>query len=211
VVDLSELQDAVLERLQTKHVARERALTAGRQATRHAANAIRAVHRDEHDRADALIGQSRSALAEAEAACRGHPDIEHAGFLADARKEYVEACTTSALVTGGGLPGPEELGVGDAEYLNGLAEAVGELRRRVLDRLRAGEIGSAEQLLAAMDDIYALLTTIDFPDGITGGLRRSTDLARGITERTRGDVTTALLQERLRVALARHREELLGG
>ena len=171
----------------------------------------RAVHRDERERAEGLIAESRAALAEAGTACAGYPEVEHAGFLADARKEYVEACTTYALVAGEEVPGPNELGVGDAEYLNGLAETVGELRRRVLDRLRAGELDRAEALLAAMDDIYALLTTIDFPDGITGGLRRATDVARGITERTRGDVTTALLQERLRVELARHRDDVLGG
>jgi translin len=210
VVDVGALQEALLERLQAKHTAREQALTASRQATRHAANAIRAVHRDDRTRADTLIARAQAALDEAQAACAAHPDVEHAGFLADARKEYVEACATLALRAGKELPAPEDLGVGDAEYLNGLAEAVGELRRLVLDRLRAGKLDHAEALLGAMDDIYALLVTIDFPDGITGGLRRSTDMARGVTERTRGDVTTALLQERLRVELARHRDDLSG-
>lgn len=210
MVDLGALQEAVLARLQAKHDARERALTASRRATRAAANAIRAIHRDERDRATALLEESRGAIAEAEAACEGHPEVEHTGFLADARKEYVEARTTYALVAGGELPGPDDLGVGEAEYLNGLAETVGELRRRVLDRLRAGELAAAEGLLVAMDDIYALLVTIDFPDGVTGGLRRATDVTRGILERTRGDVTTALMQERLRDALARHRDDVLG-
>ena len=210
MVDLSTLQETVLTRLQAKHEAREQALAAARLATRHAANAIRAVHRDERDQARELIAAARDALADAEAACAGHPELEHAGFLGDARKEYVEACTTDAFVSGAAVPAPEDLGVGDAEYLNGLAEAAGELRRRVLDRLRVGELDRAEALLGAMDDIYALLVTIDFPDSITGGLRRATDVARGIVERTRGDVTTALLQDRLRTELARHRDDLLG-
>lgn len=207
--DLTTLGEVVLARLQAKHEARERTLAAARQATRHAANAIRAVHRDEREAAQGLIGEARSALAEAERACANHPEVEHAGFLADARKEYVEACTTYALVAGEELPGPDELGCGAAEYCNGLAEAVGELRRRVLDRLRVGELTEAEALLGWMDDIYALLTTIDFPEGVTSGLRRSTDVARGITERTRGDVTTALVGERLREALDRHRRDVL--
>ena len=210
MVDLTALQDAVLDRLQAKHAAREQALAASRQATRHAANAIRATHRDERERAQELIDRAREAIAEAQSACADHPDVEHAGFLADARKEYVEACATYALLAGEDLPAPETLAVGDAEYLNGLAEAVGELRRLALDRLRSGDLEHAEALLSTMDDIYALLVTIDFPDGITGGLRRSTDMARGVTERTRGDVTTALLQERLRRELARHRDHLTG-
>ena len=209
MADLADLQDTVLGRLRAKHDARERSLAASRDATRHAANAIRAVHREERDLAAELIGRARQSLAEAEDACSGHPAVEHAGFLADARKEYVEACATDALVAGAPLPGPDDLGTDEATYLNGLAEAVGELRRRVLDRLRVGDLAEAEALLGAMDDIYALLTTIDFPDGVTGGLRRSTDMVRGITERTRGDVTTALVGDRLRDALERHRRDVL--
>lgn len=210
MADLGDLQEQVLQGLQAKHDARERTLAASRAATRHAANAIRAVHRDERDQASALITRAREAIAEAEAACGDHPAVEHAGFLADARKEYVEACTTFALVAGEEPPGPSDLGCDEAAYCNGLAETVGELRRRVLDRLRIGALDEAERLLGVMDDIYSLLVTIDFPDGVTGGLRRSTDVARGITERTRGDVTTALVGERLRGALEHHRREVLG-
>ena len=210
VLDLIGIQATVLPRLEAKHQAREAALTASRRATRAAANAIRAAHRGERDSAEALLRDCAAALAEARAAVADQPEVEYAGFLADAQKEYAEARTTLAIVTGQPLPGPEELDVREAAWLNGLAETVGELRRHLLDVLRAGDLARAEHLLDAMDDILALLVTIDFPDAVTGGLRRSTDVARSITERTRGDLTTALVQARLQQALLTHTGTVLG-
>jgi translin len=210
VLDLIGIQATVLPRLEAKHQAREAALTASRRATRAAANAIRAAHRGERDSAESLLRDCATALAEARAAVADQPEVEHAGFLADAQKEYAEARTTLAIVTGQPLPGPEELDVREAAWLNGLAETVGELRRHLLDVLRAGDLARAEHLLDAMDDILALLVTIDFPDAVTGGLRRSTDVARSITERTRGDLTTALVQARLQQALLTHTGTVLG-
>lgn len=209
-LDLSAHEALVLARLRAKHEAREAALSASRRAIRYAADAIRAVHRDERDRASELMARCREHIAEAEAACADQPQVEHAGFLADARKEYAEARCTFAVTDGQPVPGPDEVGVGEAEWLNGLAETVGELRRYALDHLRRGDLERSEELLEAMDDIYALLVGVDFPEGVTGGLRRSTDVARSIIERTRGDLTSALVQDRLREALDRHRQDVLG-
>jgi translin len=209
-LDLAAHQALVVERLRAKHEAREATLTASRQAIRHAADAIRAVHRGERERARGLIDRCGALLAEAEQACEGQPQVEFAGFLADARKEYAEASCTYAIAGGEAVPGPDEVGVGEAEWCNGLAETVGELRRQALDHLRHGELERSEELLEAMDDIYALLASVDFPEGVTGGLRRSTDVARSIIERTRGDLTSALVQDRLRQALERHRSDVLG-
>ncbi|HVL98358.1 MAG TPA: hypothetical protein VM324_03610 [Egibacteraceae bacterium] len=208
--DLSGLQRDVLDRLQAKHRAREAGLDSSRRAVRASANAIRATHRGEWERARALLGEAAEALASARAACAAHPAVEHAGFLHDADKEYAEARTTHALVAGEALPSPEALGVDDAAYLNGLAETVGELRRHTLDVLRAGDLERCERLLSAMEDIYGLLVTVDYPDGVTGGLRRSTDVARSIIERTRGDLATAAVQGQLRAALDAHRRAVLG-
>jgi translin len=210
MLDLTAVAQAVHRRLEAKHDARERALRESRAAIRHSANAIRAAHRGEVDEATGLLADAERALTSARDACAGQPEVEHAGFLRDAEKEYAEARTTLAIVTGAPLPGPDELGLSDAAWLNGLAETVGELRRHLLDVLRAGRLGECEALLGTMDDIYALLVTIDFPDGVTGGLRRSTDVARSIIERTRGDLTTALVQAQLRDALDAHRRDLLG-
>ena len=197
-------------RFDEKMRAREVALPSARRAIRSSANAIRAIHRGEFDEARRLMDEARSALDEGEAAVADHPDVRFAGFLHDAHKEYAEARMTEAVVAGHDLPGPDELGVTLAAYLNGMAETVGEARRSVLDLLRRGEEARAEALLRSMDDLYDLLVTMDYPDAITGNLRRSTDVARGIIEKTRGDLSVSLVQRDLRTALERHAEEFRG-
>jgi translin len=195
-------------RFDEKMRAREEALPAARQAIRSSANAIRAIHRGDSDEAERLMGEARSALDAGETAVSDHPDVRHAGFLHDAQKEYAEARLTEAVVGGEELPGPDELRVTVSAYLNGMAEAIGEARRAVLDRLRAGEVSRAEELLQAMDDLFDLLVTIDYPDAITGHLRRSTDVARSIIGKTRGDLSLSIVQKDLRDALERHAAEL---
>ena len=191
---LEEIVPRILAHFAEKNAAREQALTASRAIIRMSANAIRAVHRGEFDLARKGIEEARNVRDKAVAALSGHGDVYHAGFLHDAQKEYAEACTTLALLSGGRIPEPEALGVEYPAYLNGIAEAVGELRRMVLDRLRAGQFEGCEAILTAMDDIYSVLVTIDYPDAMTGGLRRTTDQTRGILERTRGDLTMAIVQ-----------------
>ena len=193
--------DPIMERVRAvyvdKHQAREGALPLCREALRHSANAVRATHRQEFEHAQELIDRARELLAGAKAALGAHPDIYHAGFVHDAQKEYAEACATLALISGQALPTPEALAVELPAYLNGLGEAVGELRRHLLDRLRAGEVDHCEGVLNAMDDIYSVLVTLDYPDAMTGGLRRTTDAVRGILERTRGDLTLSVRQREL--------------
>jgi translin len=184
-----------------KHAARERALPKSRSAIRLCANSIRAIHRQEFANAEALIAQVANLLAEINDDLRDHRDIYYAGFVQDAQKEYAEAVTFLALTRHQLLPTPNELSIGYAAYLNGLSEAVGELRRYLLDQLRRGYVENCEPYLNAMDDIYSLLILIDFPDAITSGLRRSTDSARGILEKTRGDLTAAVVQAQLQQAM----------
>lgn len=161
------------------------------------------MHRGETERARELLDGARRLSETLVADLAPHPDLYFTGYVQDAQKELVEATATFSLVSGLPMPGPSELGVAAPAFLNGLAEAVGELRRYVLDQLRRGEIGRCEALLQTMDDIYSLLVTIDYPDALTGGLRRTTDLARGILERTRGDLTFALRQRELEQSLHR--------
>jgi len=194
---LNAIAEDVRAHLDAKHAARERALAVCRPALRHSANAIRAVHRGDFAAAEDLLAQARSLLAQASEALADHPDIFYAGFVHNAQKEFAEGCLTLALVSGRSLPSPADLRVDHPAYLNGLGEAMGELRRYLLDSLRHGDIGRCESALAAMDDIYAVLVTMDYPEAITAGLRRTTDAMRGLLERTRGDLTIALVQRNL--------------
>jgi translin len=194
---LNAIAEDVRAHLDAKHAAREQALSLCRAALRHSANAIRAVHRADFAAAEDLLAQAKRLLEQAAKALADHPDIFYAGFVHNAQKEFAEGCLTLALVSGRSLPSPAELGVDHPAYLNGLGEAVGELRRYLLDSLRGGDIGRCESILAAMDDIYAVLVTMDYPEAITAGLRRTTDAMRGLLERTRGDLTIALVQRRL--------------
>lgn len=193
--------NSICQEFEAKHAARELVLQQSRDIIRQCANAIRATHRDEFDEVARLLAAARAVAAAMRQAVGAYPDLYYAGYTQDALKELSEAHITYALVTGGEVPSPGDLQVEASAYLNGLAEAVGELRRYVLDRLRRGDVATGERLLAAMDDIYALLTTVDYPDAITGGLRRNTDMVRGVLERTRGDLTTATRQEEMKRAL----------
>lgn len=198
---LDEIVEGIVQNFVEKNAARERALTLSREVIRSSANAIRAVHRGETEKAAALLAAAGASVAEAIAMLAPHPDILYAGFVQDAQKEFAEASITSALVRGEPVPRPEKLKVASAPYLNGLGEAVGELRRYILDYLRRGDLGHCEELLRSMEDIYSLLVTIDYPDAMTGGLRRTTDVARGILEKTRGDLTVAARQFQLESTL----------
>ena len=201
--ELTALAEPVLAALDASHAAREIALPACRRCIRSCGLSIRAVHRLERDRASSLAEAAESALREAQAAVVDHPAVAFAGFLHDAEKEYAEARLTVALVFDTPLPSAASLSVQPAAWLNGLAEAASELRRHLLDRLRAGELDRAESLLGAMDDVYSLLVTVDFPDAVTGGLRRTTDALRAVLERTRGDLTITALQRRLQESIER--------
>ena len=156
------------------------------------------------------MDEARAAIDEGLAAVAEHPDIRFAGYLQDAQKEYAEARLTEVIVNGGRAPTPDALGVEDAPYLNGMAEAIGEARRRVLDLLRAGRVDDGDAVLAAMEDLYGVLVTIDYPDAITGNLRRATDVARSLIEKTRGDLAVARVSQDLHDALDRHAREVLG-
>ncbi|MEX1009034.1 MAG: haloacid dehalogenase [Acidimicrobiia bacterium] len=198
---ISAAGEAAHDALECKHRTRETTLLAARTAIRSCGTAIRAVHRREFREARELIAVAAAYLAEADAALEEHPDVRYAGFIHDAKKEFAEANLTLAFVADNPIPTAAELGVEVQAYLNGMAEAASELRRQVLDCLRRNENEEAERLLAVMDDVYGLLITIDYPDALTGGLRRTTDALRAVLERTRGDVTTALVASRLQQAI----------
>jgi translin len=206
--NLDAVIDAARDDLTAKNAVRDLTLARSRSLIRFCANSIRATHRHEYAEALALLEEAKAAAAVMCDEAAVFPDVYYAGYLQDAMKELAEAAITLALVTSDRVPTPEELAVDSATYLNGLAEAIGEMRRFALDSLRREDIAEAERLLQIMDDVYSQLVTIDFPDSLTRGLRRITDMVRGVTERTRGDLTLTVRQEQLRAELQAFQKRL---
>jgi translin len=202
--DVEAICTRLREEFEKKNRVRELCLARSREVVRASANAIRHIHRGDADGAQGLIHQAGKSVAEMRVESAGYGDVYFSGYVQDAQKEYVEAACTVALVMDRPLPEPEELGVELPSYLNGLGESIGELRRHILDRIRKGEILEAERKLQKADDVYYALSLFDYPEPLTGGLRRTVDAMRGLLERTRGDVTNALRQLRLEEALKRH-------
>jgi translin len=205
---IEEIAEHIRQSFDARTAARDRALAQARLLTRHCANAIRAIHRDEHSLAREHLAEAQELVKTLKTNLAEYPDLFFAGYTQDAFKEYAEARLVFALAQDEDLPWPEELGLEPATYMQGLAEASGELRRRCLDQLRQGQSPEAERLLCLMDDIFTVLVTMDYPDAVTGGLRRLTDIARAVTERTRGDLTISLRQEQLEKKLHRLEEHL---
>lgn len=208
---LQQITYEIIQRFETMAAARDRAVTQGRQVIRLAANAVRAMHRDSFDQAEALLNEASALLAGIRETTVPFPGVYWAGYVQDAMKEYAEAELTRAMLRCEPLPAPQALGVEDGAYLNGMAEAASELRRDTLDALRTNEIERALGLLENMDRVYGTLVTIDFPDAVTGGLRRTTDQLRAVLERTRADVTVAVRQHRLEQALQAAEKRWAGG
>ncbi len=208
---LENIAEQIRRDFDLRTASRDQALSQARQLTRACSLAIRAVHRDDVEVMNEHLAEARRLADALTGGLAQHPDLFYAGYTQDALKEFVEANVTCALIRSQPLLTPSELGVSGFTYLNGLAEVVGELRRRTLDILRHGYSQEAERLLTIMDDIYSVLVTMDYPDAITNGLRRQTDLARGIIEKTRGDVTFSLRGEHLEQAIGRLSDQLTGG
>ena len=211
--DISDIQN-IIENVNcdfaVKTKVRDKTLYRSRELVSHCARAIQATHRGKVEEAETLLTAAQSIAAEMVKEAQQFSDVYYAGYTQDGLKEYAEARLTQALVLGQPIPTPQDLKVENAAYINGLAEAVGELRRHALDALRNGDIAQAERVLDLMDEIYMGLLTVDFPSAITGGLRRKRDMVRGVTERTRGDVTTAARQEAMKAALAQFEARVEG-
>ena len=194
--NLDVVADKIRESFAAKDAAREKVLPICREVIRFSSLSIRALHRQELDKAQELLQSARKLLDDAEEVLADGVDIR-TGFLIDAQKEYAEGMITLALVMGKQPPTPEKLRVDEVAFLHGLAESVGELRRYLMDSMRKGDLSRGEEFLSDMDDIYNVLVTMDFPDAITHGLRRTTDNMRGVLEKTRSDLTLTIRQKAL--------------
>lgn len=199
---LTEIGASVITELTERNNDREQALSVSREVIRFSANAIRAVHRGAFDDARELISKGNARLRDADHIRESSPSIFNAGFMNDARKEFTEANVTLAVISGSEIPSISDLKVDAAAYINGMAEVIGELRRYILDALRRDAVDGCPEFMDIMDEMYGVLVTIDFPEGVTSGLRHNTDAMRGVLERTRGDLTMALRQHSLEARLA---------
>jgi translin len=206
---IDEFADEAREHLESIHGDREKAYTTSREVVQAASATIKAVHREEYDAAREQVQRTRELHDRMLAAVDASPVIGYSGFVGDAAREYAEAALVLALIADNELPGPEEIGVDHADWLNGLGDTVGELRRHVLDLIRQDDVEDAEKYLRMMDEIHQTLMSFDYPQAVTKGLRTRTDQARGAVERTRGDLTNALRQSRLEKRM-RQLEEALG-
>ncbi|MBI3153706.1 MAG: haloacid dehalogenase [Chloroflexi bacterium] len=200
---LEKIAEQIRKNFDARTAARDNALAQARQLTRACSLAIRAVHRDETDTMNTHLQEASQLADTLRDSLASYPDLFYAGYTQDSLKEFVEANVTCALIRNEPLQTPEELVVEPSTYLNGLAEVIGELRRRTMDILRHGYSPEVERLLGYMDEIYSIMVTMDYPDAITNGLRRQTDLARGIIEKTRGDITFSLRGEHLEQAIGK--------
>ena len=207
---LEKIAEQIRQDFDLRNSTRDEALKQARQLTRACSLSIRAVHRCDFDTMESCLAEAKSLADKLRDGLKNHPELYYTGYTQDSLKEFVEANVTCALIQNQALHTPEDLGVEYATYLNGLAEVVGELRRRILDILRSGYSQEAERLLSYMDDIYSILVTMDYPDAITNGLRRQTDGVRGIIEKTRGDVTFSLRGQDLTQAISKLSKQLAG-
>lgn len=201
---LDGITNAALETFRAKHAVREHAIQASREVIRTSANAIRAIHRNDLEKAKEQVAEAGTLVAETRKLLAAHPDLYFTGYTQDAQKEYAEARCVYAFIAGEEIPTPENISVETPSYLNGIAEAASELRRYILDSLRRDDDSRSEELMQLMDDVYNVLVVMDFPDALTGGLRRTTDQLRAVLERTRGDLTMTTRQRRLENLLADH-------
>jgi len=200
---LEEISARIRENFEAKDNIREEGLKISREVVRECRTASFALHGQDFEKADKNIKTAGHALEKLEVLFEGHADIYHAGFVEHAQQEYSEVSVLSSLLKEEGekLPSPEELRVEYAAYLNGLGDVVGELRRHVLDLIRKESFEKAEVFLGIMENIHAMLMDFDYPDAITGGLRRKTDVSRSLIEKTRGDVVNAIGQKKLETAM----------
>lgn len=199
--------DGLKESMDRQHVLREQALRRCREIIQTSAASIRALHRQESEKAEELLGRAQGLVRDLRAELSAEPAVLYAGYVQDAEKEMVEAAVLRAMLTQRTVPSATDLGVDVTSYLHGAAEAASECRRTLLDRLRAGDRSEAERLMTLMEGVYDELIRFDYPDGLTGGLRRTTDALRAVVERTRSDLTLTTLQNSLIDELRRARSD----
>ncbi|CAJ38123.1 haloacid dehalogenase [Methanocella arvoryzae] len=205
---IEEICDRIRARFDAMDKAREQSLALSRKITRNSGDAIKAIHRGEWDQSAKLIDETRSLVLQVNDILRDFPDIYYSGYVGNAQTEYAEVSILNAVLHGENIPSPDELQVDYAAYLNGVGDTIGELRRHILDQIRTGRPEEGEKYLDLMDELYTELMSFDYPDAITHGLRKKTDVARSLIERTRGEITNALQIKDLKDAMGSFKQKI---
>ncbi|MFH1454196.1 MAG: haloacid dehalogenase [Armatimonadota bacterium] len=189
--------DVICKKFDEMNKLRDNAITRHREIIKISSLSIRATHREDYKEAENLIKQAQEKSEKLNAGLKNYPQIYYSGFIHDCQKEFAESCITLALIRDEKIATPADIGVDYPAYLNGMCEAIGEVRRHIVDRMRKNDLKNSEELLLLMDEIYYMMISIDYPDAITMGLRRTTDIARSLIEKTRGELTLHMRQNSL--------------
>lgn len=206
--EMKDICEGIRSRFDAMDEARERSLDASRKITRFSGDAIKAIHRGEWERADAMMVETGKLIREVNDILKDFPEIYYAGFVGNAQTEYAEVSILYAILHDRDIPDPVDLGIDPAAYLSGMGDATGELRRHILDLIRLDRAEDGEKYLNIMDEFFTEMTSFDYPDAITRGLRKKADTARSLIERTRGDLTNALQAKKLMKSMDKLRDDL---
>lgn len=201
MINIRDIADELRSALDETNSVREEAIKLSRETIRLSANSIRASHRGDYDDACELKEKARTKVLETKELLKNNGEVYYTGYVQDAQKEYTESELTYAIIRELPFPKRCELGVEAPAYLNGIAEAIGETRRHTLDLVRAGDMERAQRALNIMDEVFYVLITFDYPDAVTCGIRRQTDMVRGVLEKTRGEITILFQQQKLEKTL----------
>ena len=188
-LSVKQLLDKVREELKQKEEAKEETQKNMRKATRLSKQAILLTHRGKFAEAKKLLIETNKLFTALTKLAQKHPELFYFGIVDAAFQEYAEAQILLSLIEKKRFISPEELNVPSIDYVLGLADVIGELRRRALDMLRRGNVRTAEKCLETMETIFSELTAMDDAYMLLPGLRRKCDIARHVIESTRGDVT----------------------
>ena len=191
----------IREELEEKDKAREQGITLSREVVRNCRVAMQHVHKMELERAHFMILTARENMEKMNSVLKDQPDLYYGGFVEHAQQEFTECSVIYALVSGKGIPEPEELKVEPVAYLNGLGDVGGEIKRHILDLIRNGMLDKGERYLNIMEELYTGLMLFDYPDAMTHGLRAKTDRLRLLLEIARGELTAAVRQQKLEMAM----------
>jgi translin len=196
--NLEEIAERIESRLEEKDQVREVAIKSARAINRLSGSIVHLIHKGEDVRP--MMNEALDETHRLRSLLEDYPEIWESGLVEGALQELAEAAILLALVHDDELPDPDDMGITGNAYLLGMADAIGELRRFALEKLREGEVDEAKIYLEIMEEIFLVIMRFDFPDALIP-IRRKQDVARSLLEKTRGDVAVAVNSARLQMRM----------